>query len=524
MKKRYRNDSGTRPDWESRLSGRPFIKSGFTSELEQKVRDRVRMENRERPRRAYLRPVAAFALVCLLAAGGMMLRDVWKRPHNIPAYAADAPAALRSDPLAEEGDIELKVYSQYYHDMQSFMSFAGNPFVIRHPGVRFTLLQPPGEGSSDNQGKLEQWLVEQKPDVIIADSLLFRKLARGGQLQPLDARIKDDKFDLDGIFGPVTDLLRGLGGDGQLYGLANTFSTSAIYVNKELFARHGIPLPEDGMTWDEVLALAQRFDGTGTAGLAGPETGNPFSLVQMAGRAEGLQPFGTESRQATAESPAWAALWSKVADGVRQGWIYNGPDPLTGKSFTMKQAAAADPFLNGKAAMLVRPSYYTYYLTEGMRQSGKNLDWITVTAPVGKARPDVSAEFRLDTVYAVNAKSANPKAAWEFVKFNAGAEMARRMNNSRPYDLLAREAELKWLEPQRKDAFYKLKGDPESYAKERADDPVSVSGYGAFYQDGRRLMAEVAAGKLPVEKALGQLQANVQKALDHAAQKEPEGG
>ncbi|MFC4306302.1 extracellular solute-binding protein [Cohnella boryungensis] len=57
----------------------------------------------------------------------------------------------------------------------------------------------------------------------------------------------------------VSEYIRSIG-SGRLYGLSNAYNSQALYYNKDLFDRAGVAYPRDGMNWEEVLQLAQRFN------------------------------------------------------------------------------------------------------------------------------------------------------------------------------------------------------------------------------------------------------------------------
>ncbi|WP_282936381.1 extracellular solute-binding protein [Paenibacillus sp. RC67] len=59
------------------------------------------------------------------------------------------------------------------------------------------------------------------------------------------------RFDKNGL-----DQMRSAGG---LYGLPIYGSGMALYYNKEIFDRFGIPYPKDGMTWEETYELAKKL-------------------------------------------------------------------------------------------------------------------------------------------------------------------------------------------------------------------------------------------------------------------------
>jgi hypothetical protein len=78
-------------------------------------------------------------------------------------------------------------------------------------------------------------------------------------LYELDAAIEQDsEFSLEGILPGAIQKMRSMG-DGKLYDLAPTFSSDAIFYNKKLFEEYGVPLPQDGMIWNDLLLLAERF-------------------------------------------------------------------------------------------------------------------------------------------------------------------------------------------------------------------------------------------------------------------------
>jgi multiple sugar transport system substrate-binding protein len=45
----------------------------------------------------------------------------------------------------------------------------------------------------------------------------------------------------------------------ELYGIPYTDQVNAIYYNKSIFDKFGVPYPKDGMTWDETLELSKRL-------------------------------------------------------------------------------------------------------------------------------------------------------------------------------------------------------------------------------------------------------------------------
>ena len=68
--------------------------------------------------------------------------------------------------------------------------------------------------------------------------------------------MKDSNFDtsiyLPGLLDPGKV-------DGKQYLLPKDYSPLAVYYNKKLFDAATVPYPEDGWTWDDLLATAQKL-------------------------------------------------------------------------------------------------------------------------------------------------------------------------------------------------------------------------------------------------------------------------
>ncbi|PZM66678.1 hypothetical protein DOE73_05350 [Paenibacillus dendritiformis] len=111
---------------------------------------------------------------------------------------------------------------------------------------------------------LNQFIEKENPDLILVDAEQLTALAEKGKLLPLDAVLKQERFDTAGIPSLTMDFFRQLGG-GHIYALSPTYNVEAIYYNADLFREHGIEPPRNQMTWEELFELASRFGQLGNS-------------------------------------------------------------------------------------------------------------------------------------------------------------------------------------------------------------------------------------------------------------------
>jgi multiple sugar transport system substrate-binding protein len=126
------------------------------------------------------------------------------------------------------------------------------------------------------------------PDILRPDipTLLtnYLDLGLGVDLNPF---VKKYKYDLSRFNKVFIDEIIEAGRTGELYGLpVPPYFPTVLYYNKNIFDKFGVPYPKDGISWDEVYALAQRTTrsegGTNYRGFSfNPQSGlrdNVFSL------------------------------------------------------------------------------------------------------------------------------------------------------------------------------------------------------------------------------------------------------
>ncbi|GMK40521.1 hypothetical protein PCCS19_35770 [Paenibacillus sp. CCS19] len=481
--------------WEKQLSGQPMRNGGFTSDIQSKVRERIRMEERNNKPSRWFRTAAALASIVIVLGGGWLLRDdIGSMLKQKPSGMDGVPAALQNDVLADE-NATLKVMVGQY-DSFTNMQYA-RPFLLHHPTVTVETAQIP-EGKD-----VTEWVDKEKPDVLRLSLQQYYELAKAGKLKPLDTLIAKDDVDVDAMYEPVIDILRQYGG-GQLYGLTPAFQTDAVFINKELFEKNGIPLPHAGMTWDELLDTAARFQGTGTAGLVSSSFGdNPSSLVNEIAQATGLQTDTQNGKQVTIDTPAWADLWTKITNGYKDGWIYR--DKGADSESKVESFTPSDPFLKGNAAMVVTSGYYVSQIKSVWKDDQK---WITIPVP-----GDQISSFHLLEIYAVSSTANSEKAAWEMVKFMNGSEFAKRLIGTGMSQTPIRQADAqqKFSEEQVA-AFYQNKLElPQDWQSAAEGKPNSNTLIGYAYQDSKPLLEEVIAGTLSVDQALAQLKEKLEQ-------------
>lgn len=93
-------------------------------------------------------------------------------------------------------------------------------------------------------------------DLVMFESTLAYYLFNSGYLEPLDDYIASDLSIPEHAGFDWMDHARKIG-DGKIYGIPFGKNVYALYYNSDIFKELNIPVPTDGMTWDEVFDLAK---------------------------------------------------------------------------------------------------------------------------------------------------------------------------------------------------------------------------------------------------------------------------
>ncbi|ANE46964.1 hypothetical protein SY83_12530 [Paenibacillus swuensis] len=450
-------------DWEAKLTGSPLNNAGFNKELMRKVRERVEMNEHTSRKRSWKTAVVSSVAAVILFVGSVTL---WAAPglweDTRTAFTSLFQKEKTPDkPLPQlDPEKEYTLKFSHFNGDNFLMMQEGQSFIIRHPNMNLQVTQP---RDFSKQEDISTWLDKTAPDVItIYSTEEFTKLIEDNRLLPLDTYAKRDGFALGEEAyeaGPM-QLLREYG-NGTLYGLAPQFETYAVYYNEELFKKFGVDLPTDNMTWDELLALADRFaglkDGAQTIyGLEGSRNGM-FDLIQQIGMTNNLRMGDLEKGKAYMNTAEWRVIWERVLAAYERGTVHTPEFFDTSKSYTYTKLLKKDAFASGYAAMKMERSSYVSGLLEYTQKENKSLKWNAVSAPVYAANPEESTFYSFNAIYAINANSQNPRAAWELIKHLNSKEVAQSHSYTYEFKLPTR-SDVKWKQENvRRESFYTLR-------------------------------------------------------------------
>ncbi|MEK0313568.1 ABC transporter substrate-binding protein [Cohnella sp. 56] len=506
-----------RDRWQRTLSDLPLGSGGFGSHTMKSVKERIKMLERRARRR---RRAAATAIVALLIAGAVVFRG-------------DLTNLLTPKETAKPviSETETTTLNIMFWDNSTFMTMYGQPFIIRHPAVRFEYSAYPGAGtgvanSSVGIDRYREQLQQSHADLVQIPLAYVSELAADGLLKPLGAWMKRDKLTDESWNTAVRETLREAGG-GELYGFAPEFAGYALYYNRDLFRENGVPEPTDGMTWEEAMNTAARFQGIKKEGKPvyglsfGYSTNMGFEAMTI-GDSQNLRLANAGLDQATANAKGWLDLWTKLADGHREGWINNVPDPEWEGGIDVNDLLKQDPFLNGRAAMTYAGNSYMQNLKDAPAATGFEADWAVVTQPRDKERDQAIGAFEIPYILAIPAKSASADAAWELLKYIMTPSQSERYIRLTRNSSLPTVAANDGAGDSRSAVFYRASVDPVQIldTAKRNSDPVYSSLAAAVRTEAYNRTKDLADGTLDVPALLKELQTKAEQAL----QAKPAGG
>ncbi|SFB36357.1 multiple sugar transport system substrate-binding protein [Cohnella sp. OV330] len=395
-------------------------------------------------------------------------------------------------------------------------------YGIDYTDMQFATEEERKKQDIDPQAKFKELLTGDNPaDVVMTDIVSMKKLSTENLLKPLDDYIKQDKMDLDDFLPAVIDTIKSQG-NGQIYGLAPTFSSSALFYNKQLFADAKIAPPTDGMTWNEIFSLAQSLksgkDKDAIYGFAFNNYGGGVSFYDVQasnGGASKMRIFDAAGEKMTVHTKAWADAWAKPIQLYKDKVIPHAEDVQASAAMASSDGSVAaynpyqgNGFIGGKIAMTVG-SYYmvndliNYNKNVSRMKDAKAVDWDVVTAP--QAEGGNSGGLYLGNLASINAKSANPDDAWAFIKHLNSEEVAKFKARSQG-ELSVRQ---KFIQPKdgatyRIEAFTNVKAYTDEVGEADQELFRERPNLNLISELGSYLFQEAADGKKTIDEALAE--------------------
>jgi multiple sugar transport system substrate-binding protein/raffinose/stachyose/melibiose transport system substrate-binding protein len=241
------------------------------------------------------------------------------------------------------------------------------------------------------------------PDIISLQSL--RAPGFAGLMEPLDDRIKADKFDI-GSFEP--SILKGLSRDGKQFALPYDFGPLVLFYNHDLFVKEGVALPKPGWTEADFMKAARALTKDGNYGFAISE---PDAFIAFA-RSKGARYLDAKG-ELDLTNAGLKSAFTQYAELVSKDKVA----PLFPASGTQSSAVANGRFTAGNVAMYVDGPWQLINVR-------KKANFTVGVAPI-PVREAGSISISAGSGFGIATTSRNKDAAWKAVQVMTGPDAER---------------------------------------------------------------------------------------------------
>ncbi|RKN76007.1 ABC transporter substrate-binding protein [Paenibacillus ginsengarvi] len=216
-----------------------------------------------------------------------------------------------------------------------------------------------------------------KADIVIGSFNVLSSIKPYGLFGDMTDLVQKNKYDTSRFEQSYLDAITGMG-DGKLPGFPFYDLRLALYYNKDLFNKFGVPYPKDRMTWEQVYDIAKRLTredgGVQYRGFAG----GPSNLVAVNQFSLGF--VDPKTNQANFRQDTWKTFMDTLVP------LYT----LPGYGATKKLLAVADQsnlFYNEKTAAM-----HVAFNNGAQLANKSNLSWDLVSLPEMKGAPGTGSQ------------------------------------------------------------------------------------------------------------------------------------
>lgn len=324
--------------------------------------------------------------------GTVLLATACGASNEAPEAGSD-PAPKAKDP------IELSVYFPFPADWpeEAFMKTFGQPIMSKFPHIKINYLAG---------GKIPEMLAAgQSIDIVFASigasptHLIENKLE-----YDITPQLKTFNYNLGQLEPSMVDIAKQLAGGTGMYGLPVYTPPSAIYYNKDLFDRFGVPYPLDGMTWDQLYELSKSLTRT--------ESGVPYyGLGSSHGHLAMMNQLSvplvrTDSRKSTFDTDS---RWNVFVDNLIRFYKLPGFADIASKQ--LSEPHERNRFFKDRtvAMFLALTALHT-------PQELGNLNWDLASFPTFKDKPGIGPQA-YPTYFYVTSMSRHKDEAFEAIAY-----------------------------------------------------------------------------------------------------------
>ncbi|MFE5322776.1 ABC transporter substrate-binding protein [Paenibacillus sp. NPDC056579] len=315
-----------------------------------------------------------------------------------------------------------------------------------------------------------------------------------GLYEDITPLAKKFNLDLSRFDQGALDTIREVAPNKELYALPYGVQINALYYNKDIFDKFGVPYPKDGMTWDDAMELSKKLtreeNGIAYRGL------DPESLTRM------LFPMSLNVvDNKTQKSSVNTEPYKRVFDVTNRIYSLPGNKP---KTLTQN---AADVFIKEKnVAMLATVNMFDKLRTD------PGFQWDVAQYPSYSERPNTFGMFDLHTIFITKTSKHKDDAMRVLeVLFSDEVQMISTKETGRVSPLKdpkfnqAFGADMPHLKGKSLQSIFKSK-------------PAQSPPFSMFYTKGiallRNSFAEVADGKKDVNTALREADEKINQMIE----------
>ncbi|WP_218093652.1 ABC transporter substrate-binding protein [Paenibacillus solanacearum] len=215
------------------------------------------------------------------------------------------------------------------------------------------------------------------PDIMTVDTYSVLKMKELEMAQELTSLAKANGFDRTKYTPTLMNVNDLYGKKGELYAIPWAAQYTALYYNKDIFDKFGVPYPKDGMTWDDVLALGRKVIGTDGNTQYYP-LGSQVDAFYIYSQLSPEPLVNPATRKAQFNSEQWKTVFQLMKN------ITDLPNNKSG------YGTGRDRFLKDKTlAMLPDWGSYASNLMTAENQGGAGMKWDLASYPTFKENPGV---------------------------------------------------------------------------------------------------------------------------------------